>query len=134
MGLLWRLFAPKPLKKARRTVRRATHPVSTLTWAVTPKPVKKVRHAVSTVAHPIEAAEFAVENQIVRAVRGGGRSKKRAGSMRADGLPARFTQEWIERTMPRLDRAQAAYVIAVMRERGWTDDDLRLRVLPHVRR
>ena len=29
MGLLWRLFAPKPLKKARRTVRKATHPVHT---------------------------------------------------------------------------------------------------------
>jgi len=132
MGLLWRLFAPKPLKKARRTVRRATHPVSTLTWAVTPKPVKKVRRAVGTVAHPIEAAEFAVENQIVRAVRGGG--SKRVSPQSADGIPARFTQEWIERTMPRLDAAQAARVIAVMRERGWTDDDLRRRVFPHVRR
>jgi hypothetical protein len=25
MGLLWRLFAPKPLKKARRTVSKASH-------------------------------------------------------------------------------------------------------------
>jgi len=128
VGLLWRLFAPKPLKKARRTVRRATHPVS----LITPKPVKKLRHAVSTVAHPIEAAEFAVENQIVRAVRGGGRSKK-AQAKRSDGLPARFTQEWIERTMPRLDRQQAAHVMSVMRARGWSDDELRSRVLPHTR-
>lgn len=131
MGLLWRLFAPKPLKKARRTVRRATHPVSTLTWAVTPKPVKKVRRTVGTVVHPIEAAEFAVENQVVRAVRGGGRS--RASRPKADGLPARFTQEWIERTMPRLERAQAAQVVAVMRARGWSEDELRRRVYPHMR-
>jgi hypothetical protein len=37
MGLLWRLFAPKPLKKARRTVRKAAHPVRTAMRAVTPK-------------------------------------------------------------------------------------------------
>jgi hypothetical protein len=129
VGLLWRLFAPKPLKKARRTVRRATHPVG----LITPKPVKKVRHAISTVAHPIEAAEFAVENQIVRAVRGGGRRSTKAQPTRSDGLPARFTQEWIERTMPRLDRQQAAHVISVMRARGWSDDELRRRVLPYVR-
>lgn len=29
MGLLWRLFAPKPLKKARRTVSKAAHPART---------------------------------------------------------------------------------------------------------
>jgi hypothetical protein len=37
MGLLWRLFAPKPLKKARRTVSKAAHPARTATRAVTPK-------------------------------------------------------------------------------------------------
>lgn len=40
MGLLWRLFAPKPLKKARRTVSKAAHPARTATRAVTPKPVR----------------------------------------------------------------------------------------------
>ena len=41
MGILWRMLAPKPVKRARRTVRKATHPVHTVTRAVTPKPVKK---------------------------------------------------------------------------------------------
>jgi hypothetical protein len=129
MGLLWRLFAPKPLKKARRTVRRATHPVS----LITPKPVKKVRSAVGTVAHPLEAAEFAAQNQIVRVVRGGGKKRARTRSVRSDGLPARFTDQWIRRTMPGLDREQAMHVVSVMRERGWSDAELRTRVSPYMR-
>ena len=131
MGILWRLFAPKPLKKARRSVRKVTHPVRTVTNAVTPRPVKKVRRAVGTVVHPLEAAEFAVQNQVVHAVRG--RGAQRSSTIRADGLPARFTDQWIRRTMPRLSAEQTAYTIAVMRERGWNDDDLRLRVYPYVK-
>ena len=66
MGLLWRLFAPKPLKKARRTVRKATHPVHTATRAVTPKPVKQLQRA----AHPASLAKLKVEDAAVNAVRG----------------------------------------------------------------
>lgn len=133
MGLLWRLFAPKPLKTARRTVRKATHPVGTIKSAVTPKPIKKAKRAVRTVIHPIEAAEFAVENQIVHALKSGGGTRSKA-TARGDAVPARFTQEWIERALPRLTKEQAGHVISVMRERGWSDDDLRQRVYPHLRR
>jgi hypothetical protein len=38
-----------------------------------------------------------------------------------NGIPARFTQAWIGRTMPRLNAEQAGRVIAAMRERGWSD-------------
>ena len=66
MGLLWRLFAPKPLKKARRTVRKAAHPVRTATRAVTPKPVKQLQRA----AHPVSLAELKIEDAAVNALRG----------------------------------------------------------------
>jgi HEAT repeats len=74
----------------------------------------------------------------VRAVRGGRRRPRsrrptRSSVTRADGLPARFTQRWIEETMPILDQRQVDHVIAVMRQRGWTDEELRRRVLPYVR-
>ncbi len=75
MGILWRLFAPKSVKRARRTVRRAAHPVRTASWALSPKPVKEIRRAAFKVAHPAKAAEFAVENQIVRSLRGGKRRR-----------------------------------------------------------
>jgi len=130
MGILWRLFAPKPLKKARRTVRRAAHPVGTVTWAVTPKPVKKVRRAASTALHPIEAAEFALENQVVHALRSG---TTHGASKSKDGMPARFTGQWIRRTLPRLNAPQVTHTLAVMRKRGWTENDLRARVYPYTR-
>jgi hypothetical protein len=66
MGLLWRLFAPKPLKKARRTARKAAHPVRTATRAVTPKPVKQLQRA----AHPVSLAELKIEDAAVNALRG----------------------------------------------------------------
>ena len=66
MGLLWRLFAPKPLKKARRTVRKTAHPVRTATRAVTPKPVKQLQRA----AHPVSLAELKIEDAAVNALRG----------------------------------------------------------------
>ncbi len=72
MGLLWRLFAPKPLKKARRTVRKATHPVHTAVRAATPKPVKRLERA----AHPVSLAELKLEDAAVDALRG--KSKRRA--------------------------------------------------------
>src|SRR5260221_12372455 len=71
MGLLWRLFAPKGLKRARRKARKVAHPVRTVSWALSPRPVKKARRAAFKVAHPGEALEFAAMKKIVRAVRGG---------------------------------------------------------------
>jgi hypothetical protein len=72
MGLLWRLFAPKPLKKARRTVRKAAHPARTATRAVTPKPVKQLQRA----AHPISLAELKIEDAAVGPLRGRPRHKQ----------------------------------------------------------
>ena len=65
MGLLWRLFAPKPVKKARRTVRKAAHPVRTATRAVTPKPVKQLQRA----ARPVSLAELKIEDAAVNTPR-----------------------------------------------------------------
>jgi hypothetical protein len=72
LGLFWRLFAPKPLKKARRTVRKAAHPVHTAARAVTPKPVKQIQRA----AHPVSLAELRIEDAAVNALRGQPRQKK----------------------------------------------------------
>lgn len=72
MGLLWRLLAPKPLKQARRAVRKAAHPVHTATRAVTPKPVKQLQRA----AHPVRLAELTIEDAAVNALRGKPRQKK----------------------------------------------------------
>lgn len=84
MGLLWRLFAPKPVKKARRSVRKVAHPVRT----VTPKPIKKARHVTYQATHPWEAAEHGVENQIVHAVRGRPAQHRRSGSGSASPVVA----------------------------------------------
>lgn len=130
MGLLWRFVAPKHLKKARRTVCRAANPLT----LITPKPVKQVRHAVSTVVHPIEAMEYGLQNQVVRAARGGRRTSRTSKAPRADGLPHRFTDEWIRKTIPRLSESQVAYVIDDMRKRGWQEVELARRVYPYVRR
>lgn len=72
MGLLWRLFAPKPVKKARRTVRKAAHPVRTATRAVTPKPVRQLQRA----ARPVSLAELKIEDAAVNALRGRPRHKQ----------------------------------------------------------
>jgi HIRAN domain len=85
MGLLWRLFAPKPLKKARRTVRKSVHPVRTASRAVTPKPVKKLQRA----AHPVSLAGLKIEDAAVNAVRGGSqhRHSRRAARRPSGGVP-----------------------------------------------
>jgi hypothetical protein len=87
MGILWRLLAPKPLKKARRTVRKAAHPVRTASWALSPKPVKQIRRGVFAVSHPLEAAEFAAENAVVGSLRGGKRRRAPAGRTARPGVP-----------------------------------------------
>lgn len=86
MGILWRLLAPKGLKRVRRSVRKVAHPVRTASWALSPKPVKQARRAAFKVAHPGHAIEWAVSDQIVRSVRGGKRRRKppaRSGASRA---------------------------------------------------
>ena len=75
MGLFWRLFAPKPLKKARRTVRRATHPVHYAVRSDTPKPVRRIQRA----AHPVELAELKIEDAVVDSLKG---KPRRRGSLR----------------------------------------------------
>jgi hypothetical protein len=130
MGLLWRLVAPKPLKKARRAVRKATNPLS----LITPRPVKQVRRAVSTVVHPIEAVEYGLQSQVVHAVRGGRRKSRVSQATRADGLPHRFTDDWIRKNMPRLSESQVGYVVEDMRKRGWKEAELARRLFSHVTR
>jgi hypothetical protein len=66
MGMLFRMFAPKPLKKAHRVA----HPVS----MVTPRPVKRAKMAAVNTANPAGAAKRAAKRTVVREVRGGGRS------------------------------------------------------------
>jgi hypothetical protein len=46
MGLLWRLFAPRGLKRVRSSVRKVAHAVRSASWALSPKPVNKGRRAV----------------------------------------------------------------------------------------
>src|SRR5699024_237775 len=79
MGLLWRLFAPKPVKKARRTVRKAAHPVRTATRAVTPKPVRQLQRA----AHPVSLAELKIEDAAVNTLRGRPQHKQSRHIVRA---------------------------------------------------
>ena len=87
MGILWRLLAPKPLKQARRTVRRAAHPVRTASWALSPKPVKQLRRGAFKVSHPLAAAEFAAESAVVNAVRGSKRRRAPAARMPRSRVP-----------------------------------------------
>lgn len=62
MGMLFRMFAPKPLKKARRM----THPVS----MVTPRSMKRAKMAAVNTANPAGAAKRAAKRAVVRKVRG----------------------------------------------------------------
>src|SRR5260370_26044672 len=89
MGLLWRLFAPKGLKRARRKARKVAHPVRTVSWALSPRPVKKARRAAFKGAHPGQALEAAAQNPIVRAVPGGRRAKTPRPARAPNGAPSR---------------------------------------------
>jgi hypothetical protein len=81
--MLWRLLAPKPAKKMKRSVKKAAHPVSTTKRAVTPKPIKRATHSARSVAHPLEAAEQGAENAVVNAARGGKKRRpSKSGSQR----------------------------------------------------
>jgi hypothetical protein len=47
-------------------------------------------------------------------------------------LPARVTQAWIERTAPRLAVTAIAPFLGPLRHRGWSEDELTARVVPHL--
>lgn len=79
MGILWRAFAPKPLKKARRATGTALHPVHAVGRAVTPAPVKKAKRAM----HPAEFAERKAEDAVVNTLRGKQRNAKTSKDKRA---------------------------------------------------
>jgi hypothetical protein len=62
MGMLFRMFAPKSAKKARR----AMHPVS----AATPRPVRKAKARARDVANPVGGVKRAAKRKAVRSVHG----------------------------------------------------------------
>jgi len=62
MGMLFRMFAPKPLKKARRL----THPVS----MVTPRAVKRAKMTAVNTANPVGGVKRAAKRAAVKKVRG----------------------------------------------------------------
>lgn len=79
MGLLRKAIRrsmPKPVKQVRRTVNKATHPVSNTARAITPKPVKRVSHAAYSVTHPIDALQNAAEDAVLDPVLPEGRSSR----------------------------------------------------------
>jgi hypothetical protein len=62
MGMLFRMFAPKPLKKARR----AAHPIS----LITPRPIKRAKMRAVNATHPVGAVKRSAKRTAVRKVRG----------------------------------------------------------------
>ena len=76
MGLLFRLLAPKPLKKARRSA----HPISLLT----PRPVRNVKRVAAKATNPVGAVGDTLENQVVRVARGSGKKRRRGSSERVN--------------------------------------------------
>jgi len=61
MGMLFRLFAPKSAKKARRSM----HPVS----MATPRSVRKAKARVTDVRNPAGGVKRAAKRRTVRSVR-----------------------------------------------------------------
>jgi hypothetical protein len=61
MGMLFRMFAPKPIKKARRLAQ----PVSLMT----PRPVKRAKMTAINVTHPVGAVKRTGKRAVVKKVR-----------------------------------------------------------------
>lgn len=121
LGFLSRLLIP-------RSVRRATHPVRTARRAVTPRPVKKVQRAM----HPLDSAVYSVERSISTSIRNGSRASKVPRA--TPGIwPARFTQAWLRANVPRISRDPSWWnaLVAELTRRGWSEQEIRARVLPH---
>jgi hypothetical protein len=94
VGLLWRLLAPRGLKRAGRMVRKVAHPVRTASWALSPKPVRRARRAAFKVAHPGEALELAVSDQVGRSVRCGKRGQGASPVVAANGATSAQVRAW----------------------------------------
>lgn len=106
MGLLFRMLAPKPLKKARRLA----HPVS----AVTPRSVRNVKRMGAKAVNPVGAVGDALETEVVRAARGSGARRRPrqqaadtfnvpaadANDVPADFLPGDILSEWMPSVRP----------------------------------
>ncbi|RKQ90859.1 hypothetical protein C8N24_0674 [Solirubrobacter pauli] len=54
------------------------------------------------------------------------------GDLASVTLPPRVTQAWIEGTAPRLTSAAVEPFLRALRERGWSETDLAVRVRPHL--
>lgn len=72
MGLLWKLFMPRSVKRAFHVKTVLTHPARTAVRKVTPKPVKYL-------TNPVGYTKGAVENQVVRSVKGTKSKSTRTG-------------------------------------------------------
>ena len=62
MGMLFRMLAPKPVKK----LRRSAHPVNLLT----PRPVQRAKMTAVNAANPADAAKRAGKHAVVKKARG----------------------------------------------------------------
>ena len=71
MGMLFRLLAPKPVRRARRVL----HPVSTVRRAATPRPVKQATSLAHGLLNPVDALGNAAENVVVDALSPGQRRR-----------------------------------------------------------
>jgi hypothetical protein len=71
MGMLFRMLAPRPVKRARRMM----HPVSLMT----PRSVSRARMGVINATHPAGALKRSAKTATVHAVRGSGRTSSGSG-------------------------------------------------------
>jgi hypothetical protein len=116
MGMLFRMLAPKPLKKARRVA----HPVS----MVTPRQVKRAKMAAVNTANPAGAAKRAAKRTAVREVRGSGKSVGRVLSPAASGqvgvvAAAAVAGRGIETGAPLMELASDQHRVEYERIKGW---------------
>lgn len=136
MGLLRkavRKSMPKPVKKARRTVRKATHPVSTARRAATPGPIKSATWAAHQVTHPIDTLEYKTLDAVWPPA-GGKQTSQRvqiAPSVRSEGWPKRFTDAWFRRNVPAMSHSEVRALLQELIARKWTDAEITARVEPY---
>lgn len=118
MGMLFRMFAPKPLKKARRVA----HPVS----MVTPRPVKRAKMAAVNTANPAGATKRAAKRAVVRGVRGSGGSVARVLSPQAStqvgaGAAAAPASRGVETGAPLMEFVTDQHRIVYESVKGWVE-------------
>ncbi len=116
MGMLFRMLAPKPLKKARRVA----HPVS----MVTPRQVKRAKMTAVNTANPAGAAKRAAKRAAVREVRGSGKSVGRVLSTASSGqvgvgAVAAVAGRGVETGAPLMEFASDQHRVEYERVKGW---------------